>query len=211
MRAPCPVPVRAPQHPLLQWPHTEVPVMLPGLHPGLYSGQPLAALRSPPASSSHPLCPMCSRHSLTAGHVCWLCPSPVWPFPRSPSVTARRLLPELAFSARPSPARHCKLQLPVPPPAFQALSPVQSLSCVRLFVTLWTAAHQASLFITNSKSLLKLMSIELVMPSNHLILCHPLLLLPPILPSIRVFSIEAGRHIRWLKYWSFTSRPYFPL
>ena len=81
-------------------------------------------------------------------------------------------------------------------------SSVQSLSHVRLFVTPWTAAHQASLSITNSQNLLKLMSIESVMPSNRLILCHPLLLLPLILPSIRVFSNESVR-IRWPKYWSF--------
>ena len=71
-------------------------------------------------------------------------------------------------------------------------------------VTAWTAAQQASLSITNSRSLLKLMSIESVMPSNHLILCHPLLLLPSIFPSIRVFSNESVLHIRWPKYWSFT-------
>ena len=71
------------------------------------------------------------------------------------------------------------------------------------FVSPWTAAHQASLSITNSWSLLKLMSIESVMPSNHLILCHPLLLLPSIFPSIRVFSSESALHIRWPKYWSF--------
>ena len=70
-------------------------------------------------------------------------------------------------------------------------------------VTPWTAARQASLSITNSWSLLKLMSIELVMPSNHLILCHPLLLLPSVFPSIRVFSNESVLHIRWPKYWSF--------
>ena len=81
---------------------------------------------------------------------------------------------------------------------------VQSLSCVRFFVTPWTAACQASLSITNSQSLLKLMSIELVMPSNHLILCHPLLLLPSIFPSIRVFSNESVLRIRWPKYWSFS-------
>ena len=81
---------------------------------------------------------------------------------------------------------------------------VQLLSHVQLFVTPWTAAHQASLYITNSRSLLKLMSIELVMPSNHLILCHPLLLLPPILPSIRVFSSESTLCMRWPKYWSFS-------
>ena len=84
------------------------------------------------------------------------------------------------------------------------LSSVQSLSHVWLFATPWTAAHQASLFITNSKSLLKLMSIESVMPSNHLILCHSLLILPSIFPSIRVFSNESVLCIRWPKYWSFS-------
>ena len=83
-------------------------------------------------------------------------------------------------------------------------SSVQSLSCVRLFVIPWTAAHQASLSITNSRSLLKLMSIELVMPSNHLILCHSLLLLPSIFHSIRVFSNESVLCIRWPKYQSFS-------
>ena len=83
-------------------------------------------------------------------------------------------------------------------------SSVQSLSCVQLFVTPWTAARQASLSITNSQSLPKLMSIELVMPSNYLILCHPLLLLPSIFPSIRVFSNESVLCIRWPKYWSFS-------
>ena len=81
---------------------------------------------------------------------------------------------------------------------------VQSLSRVWLFATPWTAAHQASLSITNSQSLPKLMSIELVMPSNHLILCHPLLFLPSIFPSIRVFSNESALRIRWTKYWSFS-------
>ena len=81
---------------------------------------------------------------------------------------------------------------------------VQSLSCVRLFATPWTAACQASLPITNSQSLLKLMSIELVMPSNHLILGHPLLLPPSIFLSIRVFSNESVLRIRWPKYWSFS-------
>ena len=81
---------------------------------------------------------------------------------------------------------------------------VQSLSCVQLFVTPWTAARQASLSITNSRSLFKLMSIESVMPSNHLILCHPLLLLPSIFPSIRVFSNESVLPIRWPKCWSFS-------
>ena len=81
---------------------------------------------------------------------------------------------------------------------------VQSLSRVRLFVTPWIAARQASLSITNSQSSPKLMSIESVMPSNHLILCHPLLLLPPIPSSIRVFSNESTLRIRWPKYWSFS-------
>ena len=83
-------------------------------------------------------------------------------------------------------------------------SSFQSLSSVRLFVTPWTAAHQASLSITNSWSMLKLMSIKSMMPSNHLILCCPLLLLPSIFPSIRVFSNESVLHIRWPKYWSFS-------
>ena len=83
-------------------------------------------------------------------------------------------------------------------------SSVQSLSRVQLFVTPWTAAHQASLSITNSQSLLKLMSVESVMPSNHLILCCPLLLLPSIFPSIRVFSSESVLRIRWPEYWSFS-------
>ena len=81
---------------------------------------------------------------------------------------------------------------------------VQSFSCVRLFVTLWTAARQTSLSITNSQSPPKPMSIELVMPSKHLIFYHPLLLLPSIFPSIRVFSNESALHIRWPKYWTFT-------
>ena len=80
---------------------------------------------------------------------------------------------------------------------------VQLLSCVRLFVTPWTAAHQASLSIINSRSLLKLMSIELMMPSNHLILCRPLLFLPSIFPSIKVFFNESVLSIRWPKYWEF--------
>ena len=88
-------------------------------------------------------------------------------------------------------------------------SSVQSLSHVQLFATPWTAACQASLSITNSRSLLKLRSIESVMLSSHLILCHPLLLLPLIPPSIRVFSNESALHIRWPKYWrsSFSISP----
>ena len=85
-----------------------------------------------------------------------------------------------------------------------SFSSVQSLSHVQLFATPWTVAHQASLSITNSRSLLKPMSIESVMPSNHLIVCHPLLLPPSIFPSIRVFSNESVLPIRWPKYLSFS-------
>ena len=85
----------------------------------------------------------------------------------------------------------------------EQLSSVQ-FSRVRLFVTSWTAAHQPSLSITNSQSLLKLMSSALMMPSSHLIFCHPLLLSPSIFPSIRVFSNESVLRIRWPKYWSFS-------
>ena len=88
--------------------------------------------------------------------------------------------------------------------ALVQFSSVQSLSCVQLFATPWTAAYQATLSITNSSSLFKLMSFELVMLSNHLILCHPLLFLPSIFPSIRVFSYESVLCIRWPKYWSFS-------
>ena len=86
----------------------------------------------------------------------------------------------------------------------KSFSSVHSLSCVRLFATPWTAARQASLSITNSRSPPKLMSIESVMPSNHLILCRPLFLLSPIPPSIRVFSNESALRITWPKYWSFS-------
>ena len=88
--------------------------------------------------------------------------------------------------------------------SFICLCSVQSLSRVRLFATPWATACQASLSITNSWSLLKLMSIESVMPSNHRILCHPLLLLPSIFPSIRIFFNELTPCIRWPKYWSFS-------
>ena len=88
--------------------------------------------------------------------------------------------------------------------SIQFISSVQSLSHVQLFVTPWTAACQASLSITNSWSLLKFMSIKLMMPSNHLTPCHLLLLPPSIFASIRVFSNESVPHIRWLEYWSFS-------
>ena len=87
---------------------------------------------------------------------------------------------------------------------YSSVSSIQSLSHVQLFAIPWTAACQASLSITNSESLLKLMSIEYVMPSKHLILCHPFFLLPSIFPSIRVSSNESVLSIRWLKYWSFS-------
>ena len=101
---------------------------------------------------------------------------------------------------------------PHPPPSsprhmLPGPSSVQLLSCVQLFVTPWTAACQTSLSITNPQSLLTLMSIQLVMPSKHLILCHPLLLLPSIFPSIKVFSRESALPIRWPKYWSFSISP----
>ena len=85
-------------------------------------------------------------------------------------------------------------------------SSVQSLSRVQLFATPWITAHQDSLSITNCQGLLKPMSIESVMPSSHLIICRPLLLLPPIPPSIRIFSNESTLHMRWTKYWSFSFR-----
>ena len=91
------------------------------------------------------------------------------------------------------------------------ISSVQSLSHVQFFATPWTAAHQASLSITNSQTLLKLMPIESVMPSSHLILCRPLLLPPSVFPSIRVFSIESGLCIRWPKYWISASASVLPV
>ena len=96
--------------------------------------------------------------------------------------------------------------LPREPHLVISFSSVQSLSCVQLFATPWTAACQASLSVTNSWSLLKPMSTESVMPSNHLVLCHPLFLLPSIFPSIRVFSNESVLRIRWPKYWNFSFR-----
>ena len=97
----------------------------------------------------------------------------------------------------------CSLEEKLWPTSVQ-FSSVQSLSRVRLFATPWITAHQASLSITNSRSSLRFMSIESVMPSSHLILCRPLLLLPPTPPSIRVFSSESTLHMRWPKYWSFS-------
>ena len=93
------------------------------------------------------------------------------------------------------------------PPSSYWLVVVQLLSHMRLFVTPWIGACQPSLSYTISRSWLKFLSIKLVMPSNHLILCHPLLLLPSVFPSIRIFSNELALHIRWPKYWSFSIRP----
>ena len=101
--------------------------------------------------------------------------------------------------------RHC-IFFPSRHLAKQSVVVVQPLSCVQLFVTPWTAAPQASLSITISWSLLKLMSVESVMPSNHVILCHSLLFLPSIFPSISVFSNESALHIKWPKYWNFSFR-----
>ena len=111
-------------------------------------------------------------------------------------------IPRLQWTAFSNRQQESQLAAVCPPGLLFSL--VQSLSRVELFMTPWTTAHQASLSITNSRSLLKLMCIESVMPSNHLILCRPLLLPPSIFPSIRVFSNELAFHIRWLKYWSFS-------
>ena len=137
-------------------------------------------------------------------------PSPAWPsqclfnncslsqihiwMPKEPHITMK--FHQLSF-ANINPHLYCTREI-------RTFSSIQSLSCVQLFTTPRTAARQASLSITNSKSLLKLMPIESVMPSSHLILCHPLLLLPPIPPSIRVFSNESALWIRWPKNWSFS-------
>ena len=112
---------------------------------------------------------------------------------------------KLLLASGPFDILFCVLSLKLDPNHLSNLhfSSVQSLSRVQIFATPWITARQASLSITNSRSSLKLMSIKSVMPSSHLILCHPLLLLPPIPPSIRVFSNELTLRIRWPKYWSF--------
>ena len=109
------------------------------------------------------------------------------------------IISQLVFEKKPW---YCNLNNPII--FFIQFSSVQSLRCVWLFATLWIAARQASMSITNSQSLLKLMPIESVMPSSHLILCRSLLLLPPILPSTRIFSNESTLRMRWPKYWSFS-------
>ena len=116
---------------------------------------------------------------------------------------ASQLLDSGFFHFSSCPPSLSKAQSPLYAPYWPPSS-VQPLRRVRLFATPWTAARQASLSITNSQSLLKLMSIESVMPSNHLILCCPLLLPPSVFPSIRVFSKESALCIRWPKYWSFS-------
>ena len=121
-------------------------------------------------------------------------------------VRGRRVLAPLMTSVRsrpqPSASPSVRQRIQSAPSPSACRSVVQSLSRVRLFATPWTAAHQASLPFTVSWSLLKPMSIELMMPSRHLILCHPLL--PSIFPSIGVFSSESALHFRWPKYWSFS-------
>ena len=114
--------------------------------------------------------------------------------------------PRVAAAVRPRGLNNTSVSGGHPPKArtFVVVVIVRSLSCVRLFVTPWTATCQASLSFTISRNLLKLMSVESVMPSNHLILCRPLLLLPSVFPSIRVFSNASVLHIRWPKYWSFS-------
>ena len=116
-----------------------------------------------------------------------------------------------------APGSNCAWSKTCPWTSWFQFSSVQLLSCVQLFATSWTVARQASLSTTNTWNLLKLMSIKSVMPSNHLILCQPLLFLHSIFPSIRVFCNESVLHIRWPKYWSFNISPsvniqdWFPL
>ena len=148
--------------------------------------------------------------------MCWCCtlygpvPLRVFFLPSFPSLLICAILWHL--HASPSLEFSCELQA-----SLVFFSSVQSLSRVQLFTTPWTTAYQASLSITNSLSLLKLLSIRSVMPSNHLILCWPLLLLPSIFPSISVFSNESVLCIRWPKYWSFSTsssneyQDWFPL
>ena len=128
-----------------------------------------------------------------------------WVLLLNPTSSALNPLPSSSINPivcdtdKPSVTSHC-----APIHIHLKFSSVQLLSCVRLFATPWIAARQTSLSIKNSQSLLKLMPIELVMPSSHLILCCPLLLLPPIPPNIRVFSNELTLHMRWPTYWSFS-------
>ena len=127
----------------------------------------------------------------------------LWPHPAPWKPEAQHL--PVSVSTLTPPFQLSSSCLPLIRTPVTTFSSVQSLSHVWFFVTPWTAARQASLSITDSRSLLKLISIESVMPFNQLILCRPLLLLPSIFPSIRVFSNESALHIRWPKYWSFSS------
>ena len=145
------------------------------------------------ASSSWRSCPPLKVHSLKSPLSCW----PGWTVPRAPDPP---LCPPRCQLGEEVAEASFSLQLLAP----KSLSAVQSLSHVQLFVSPWTTVLQASLSIINSWSLLKLMSIESEMPSNHLILYCPLLLLPSIFPSIRVFSNESVLRVRWPKYWSFS-------
>ena len=146
---------------------------------------------------------------------CHSCARPWWPLPNYtnifiPICAAKWSTLEILIFVRKLPSNVFQNRVGRMPLYFllwwiwKHFSSVQSLSCVWLFVTPWIAAHQASLSITNSWSSLKLMSIESVMLSSHLILYHPFLLLPPIPPSIRVFSNESTLHMRWPKYLSFS-------
>ena len=131
----------------------------------------------------------CMKHVLSEAKVTQSCPTLCNPMDYTVhGIFQARILERLAF---PLSSETC-------------MTSVQSLSRVQLFETPWTVAHQASLSITNSGSLFRLTSIESVMPSNHLIFCHPFLFLLSVFPSIRVFSNESVLHIRWPKYWSFS-------
>ena len=151
----------------------------------------------------HQLRLCCTQHEHLVPS-CWL----VWGGVQAATVASAGAPPALFPRLRESTVS--KLVGPVSNEGPLQFNSVQSLSCVRLFATPWTAARQASLSITNSQILLKPMSSQLVMPSNHLILCCPLLLLPSIFPSIRVFSNESVLPIRWPKCWSFTSASVLP-
>ena len=151
--------------------------------------------------SLHPSCLGYNKKDRTKTKTCKLWPCLVYAknSKKASMIKAKwtRRLWEQAFQQNP-------VSIPLCPSILLYFSSVLLFSHVQIFLTPWIAARQASLSITNSWSLLKPMSIELVMPSSHLILCHPLLLLPPIPPSIRVFSNESTLYMRWPKYWSFT-------
>ena len=138
---------------------------------------------------------------------CWLFVTPwIVAHQASLSFTISWSLPKLMSIESVRPSNHLVLFCPflLLPSIFSSIRSDQSLSRVRLFATPWIAARQGSLFFTISQNLLKLTSIESVRPSNHLILCHPFLLLPSVFPSIRIFSSDSLLHIRWPKYWSFS-------